>query len=158
MVSISPDSVGVSQLVRFARQSARRRVCSLTGCGVGRNRRPLRDAGLELASNPRPTDLDRQSRPTIQTVKLEERQQVFRAIRGPRREEAMLRKSQWPATMGCHEPLVTNRSPPPSNDCDKRLADNGAFMPTDFIASPLHRLVLRPLNCRRRSVALLTLP
>jgi hypothetical protein len=46
----------------------------------------------------------------------------------------------------------------PEDDCDQRLADKGAFMPTDFIASPLHRLVLRPLNCRRRSVALLTLP
>ena len=44
------------------------------------------------------------------------------------------------------------------NGGDQRLADRGAFMPTDFIASPLHRLVLRPLNCRRRFVALLTLP
>jgi hypothetical protein len=99
-----------------SRNRDRRHVSSLTGCGMGRNRRPLRDAGLDLATNPRPTDLDRQSRPTIRTVKLEERQQVFRAIRGPRREEAMLSKSQWPATMGCHEPLVTHQCPPPTND------------------------------------------
>jgi len=44
------------------------------------------------------------------------------------------------------------------NARDQRLANKGLFMPTDFIASPLDRLVLRPLNCRRRSVALLTLP
>jgi len=94
-----------------ARNRDRCRVSSLTGCGVGRNRRLLRDAGLELASNPRPTDLDRQSRTTIRTVQFEERQQVLRAIRGPRREETVLSKSQWPATMGCHEPLVTHRSP-----------------------------------------------
>ena len=45
-----------------------------------------------------------------------------------------------------------------ANDCDQRLADKRAFMQTDFIASPLHRLVLGPLNDRRRSVVLLTLP
>jgi hypothetical protein len=44
------------------------------------------------------------------------------------------------------------------NDCDQRLADKRAFMQTDFIAIPLHRLVLGPLNYRRRSVVLLTLP
>jgi len=124
-----------------ARNRDRRRVSSLTGCGVGRNRRPLRDAGLDLASNPRPTDLDRQSRPTIRTVTLEERQQMFRAIRGPRREKAMLSKCQWPTTMGCHEPLVTHQSPPPANDYNQQIATAGLATPRDSIASPLHRVV-----------------
>jgi hypothetical protein len=41
------------------------------------------------------------------------------------------------------------------NDCDQRLATKGLSMQPDFIASPLHRLVLRLLNRLRRSVALL---
>ena len=87
----------------------RRLVSGLSCCGVCGDRRPLRDARFDLAPNPCPPDLDSLLRPVIRAVKLKERQQVFRTIRCPCREEPMLSKSQWPAAMGRDESLVTHR-------------------------------------------------
>jgi hypothetical protein len=85
-----------------------RLVSGVSGCGMCRDRRALRDARLDLAPNPRPPDLDSPLRAIIRTVKFKEWQQVFRTIRSPCREEPMLSKSQWPAAMGRDESLVTH--------------------------------------------------
>ncbi|CAN5171137.1 hypothetical protein BH11PLA2_BH11PLA2_52550 [soil metagenome] len=77
-------------------------------CGVCCDRRSLRDAGLDLASNPRPSDLDSLLRPIIGAMKLIDWQQMFCTIRGPCRKEPMIYKYQWPAAMGRDESLVTH--------------------------------------------------
>jgi hypothetical protein len=68
-------------------------VSTLSGGGVSCDRRSLRDAGLYLASNPRPSDLDSPLRPIIRTLTLKHWQQMFRTIRCPRREKLMLSES-----------------------------------------------------------------
>ncbi|MFN9851825.1 MAG: hypothetical protein ACK57P_08415, partial [Planctomycetota bacterium] len=54
--------------------------------------------------------------------------------------------------MAC--PLLRTVPSLPPNACDQRLATKGLSMPTDFIASPLHRFVLQLwLSCGRLSRA-----
>ncbi len=69
-----------------SRDRDRHLVRGLASSGMRRDRRLLRDAGLDLTSNPCPSDLDRLSWPTVHVTKLEERQQVFCTICGPRSE------------------------------------------------------------------------
>lgn len=88
-----------------------RLVSSLTGCGVGRNRRTHREAGFDLAPSPRPSDRDSVVRPIIRTMKLKQREQVLRTIRSPCCEEPMLGKSQWPTAMDRDKSLVAHRRP-----------------------------------------------
>jgi hypothetical protein len=48
-------------------------------------------------------------------MQFEHRQQMFRTVRSPCREEPMLGKSQWPTAMGRDKSPVTHRSPRPPN-------------------------------------------
>jgi hypothetical protein len=80
---------------------------SLASCRVCIHRGALRDARLDLASDPRPRDLDSPLRPII-AANFREQQQMFSTIRRPCREKPMLNQRQWPAAMNRDKSHITH--------------------------------------------------
>ena len=104
---------GCRGVARGSRNGSRRTLCRFPRGSMRCNSRRTRLANGDLPARPCPRRFDRSLRPVVlRVLHGKKRQYVFRAVRGPSREQSMSTRIKQPAAMNRLEPNVSHQRSP----------------------------------------------